>query len=280
MIADLLREKTMQGFEDFFIELAKERWGEDFESWKPQGRHGDHKCDGYHVTEQTVFQCYGPEKPNPADTAKKINEDFHGAVKHFGNRMLKWVFVFNQRELWTTCNVLLGDLREKHPGIEIRAWCRNDLLNMAMELSPHRLRKICKLSSQDHEFDDAVIDQFERIVADHKSRKPPLEAPVETLTNQPSLEQVLDDIEAGDREIRRRILGYSMWLDPMSKEQLNDLIAECGLDVSAIAANVERLAQMGLIKVTASHILPLNIAICSEAAEAYADQFLAKLEAL
>ncbi|VAX03952.1 hypothetical protein MNBD_ALPHA03-1741 [hydrothermal vent metagenome] len=114
-LENILLKKPGQGFEDLFTDLAKHHWGEDFELWKPQGRLGDFKCDGYQVSTRTVFQCHGPEQPKPTTTASKIQRDFDGAKKHFDNRMEKWVFVYNQRELPAVSGKLIGDLREQKP---------------------------------------------------------------------------------------------------------------------------------------------------------------------
>lgn len=280
LLENILLKRKGQSFEDFFSQIAKNTWGENFEIWKPQGRLGDFKCDGYQVQEKTVFQCYGPETPDPSKTAAKISADFQGAKKHFRDRMKKWVFVYGQRKLPAACGKLLNELRGQHQTIEIKCWCHDDLLRFAMKLEPDRLNAICGIGLDGHEFHDAIIDALEPLVLER--RKPLKEQDIAevAVSNGPSLEQALDDIAANDREIRRRILGYCMWLEPMSKERASDLIQEHGLDVEAIEANLERLVQMGLVRVTASHILPLNKTICGEAAEIYADEFIAKLEVI
>jgi hypothetical protein len=231
------------------------------------------------VPEKIVFQCYGPEIPEPSKTATKISADFQGAKIHFGSQMEKWIFVYNQRDLPAACGKLLVELRNQNPCIEINCWCADDLLRFAMALSPERLSIVCGIGLRDHKFQNATIEALDEFVAQHK-RPPNQDSSPATLTNQPTLEQALDDIEAQDREIRRRILGYSMWLDPMSREQANETIAKLGLDVNAINPNVERLAQMGLVRVTASHILPVNLRVCNEAAETFADEFIGRLEVL
>lgn len=277
---NLLLKKKGQSFEDLFSDLAKHTWGPDFEIWKPQGRFGDFKCDGYHVPEKTVFQCYGPETPDPAKTLAKIRTDFHGAKNHFGKAMAKWVFVYGQRDLPAACAKLMIEMRDQNQDVEIKSWCFDDLLRFGAELPADRLSSVCGTGFKGHEFEDATIDALDQLVAER--RKAVANQPVvrAVLSNKPTLEHVLDDIGANDREIRRRILGYCMWLEPMSKERASDLIVEQKLDVEAIEPNLKRLVQMGLVKVTASHILPVNRAICSEAAEIYADEFIAKLEVL
>ncbi|MEM8796519.1 MAG: hypothetical protein AAGE61_13200 [Pseudomonadota bacterium] len=276
---NILLKKKGQGFEDIFSDIAKHAWSEKFEIWKPQGSLGDFKCDGYHVPEKTVFQCYGPEIPEPSKTAAKIRADFEGAKKHFGDRMAKWVFVYNQRDLPATCGKLLGELREKNPDIEVNCWCLDDLLGFAMNLSPERLSIVCGIGLRDHRFQDATLKALDEFVAENKSPSSQ-ENGSASQTNQPTLKQALDDIAAQDREIRRRLLGYSMWLEPMSKQQAYNIVADLGLNVASIDPNAKRLAQMGLVRVTGSHILPVNLRVCNEAAETFADEFIGRLEVL
>lgn len=280
LLENILLKKKGQSFEDFFSALAKHTWGPDFEIWKPQGRFGDFKCDGYHVTEKTVFQCYGPEIPDPAKTLAKIRTDFHGAKYYFGSAMVKWIFVYGQRDLPATCAKLMLDLRAQNQGVEIKSWCHDDLLRFGMALPPERLSIVCGTGLKEHSFQEATIEALDQLVAEHRKMPKVQPAGLIETSNQPSLELALDDIEASDREIRRRILGYCMWLEPMSKERAADLIRDHKLDVRAIEPNLDRLAQMGLVRVTALHILPLNKAVCGEAAEIYADEFIAKLEVL
>ena len=61
MLENALLEKKEQAFEDFFVRAGTTLWGPDFEPWRPQGRLGDMKCDGYLISEKAVFQCYAPE---------------------------------------------------------------------------------------------------------------------------------------------------------------------------------------------------------------------------
>ena len=194
--------------------------------------------------------------------------------------MRKWVFVYGQRYLPATCAKLLVELRTKNPEIEIRSWCFDDLMNFGLALPLERLSIVCGTGLQGHKLQDATIDALDQLIAEHRKVPKEQAAEQEAQSNQPTLEQALDDIAANDREIRRRILGYCMWLEPMSKERASDLIQVHGLDIGAIEPNLERLVQMGLVRVTASHILPLNKAICGEAAEIYSDEFIAKLEVL
>src|SRR5690349_1168859 len=93
MIKFALLDKKGAAFEQFFTAAAIELWGDDFEPWKPQGKYGDYKCDGYRRSTQTVFQCNAPEQFVARDVEGKIEKDFEGARAAFGNRMKVWIFV-------------------------------------------------------------------------------------------------------------------------------------------------------------------------------------------
>jgi hypothetical protein len=278
LIENILLKKTGQGFEDFFTDAAKQRWGEDFERWKPQGRLGDFKCDGYHVSTKTVFQCHGPEQPDPAITASKIKRDFDGAKKHFGGRMEKWVFVYNQRELPAASGMLVGDLREQNPEIKINVWVRDDVHNFALDLTPEQLAIFLPGLLVNHEVSEATLQLMNKFV---EQRTVPRNAgTVEANpapTNQITLNQALEALGDDDRTIRLRILGYCKWLDPLPIRDGIALLEDKGYSEATVSINIERLNQEGLVKVTSHHILPQDERICTEAADSLADEFIAQL---
>ena len=279
MIEVTLSKKSGQGFEDFFSLLCKCRWGEDFEPWKPQGRFGDFKCDGYHVPEQTVFQCYAPETVTASNVVAKIERDFHGARKHFEESMSKWVFVFNQRELNATAGALLVKLRQDHPDIEIRVCLRDDLFRQISELSDERLQLLFPEMLRDHKFDPETEERLLEYADDLRAQTPATQNEQSIGHNQAALNEFLDALSTEDREIRRRILGYSVWLSPLSKANAMQKIAGLGHSEAAILSCIERISQERVIRLTKSHILPLDQTVCQQAAETLIDEFTESLDA-
>ena len=274
-IQNFLLTKTGQAFEDMFTEVAKQHWGEDFEPWKPQGRLGDFKCDGYQVSTQTVFQCFGPQSPDPAATSSKIQRDFDGARKHFAGRMSKWVFVYNQRELPAASGKLLGDLREQNPVIQINAWLHDDLLKFALGMSPESRAIVFPMLLANHEVSKETLEAISDFVRERTAlgRSDIQELP----TNHVTLEQALDALSVEDREVRMRILGYCKWLDPLPVERGKELLTEKGYSEEVIVSNLSRLEGEGLIKLTLLHILPVDKRMCAEAAGLLSDEFIALL---
>ena len=278
LIGKHLSEKTGQAFEDLFTNFAKSSWGEDFEPWKPQGRHGDFKCDGYHVPEKIVFQCHGPEKIDHSKTATKIEADFTGAKKHFGDRMHKWVFIYNQREIPALCGTLIGDLREANPELEIRVWLRQDVLDFALDIGDEKLNRLFP------ELLSELSEDTLEILKEHFSAK---ENPIAVSrglsdtfnTNELTLDQTLEQYEADDREVRIRLLGYSKWFDPLPIEECVALLTERGFAEDIVRAHIHRFQDDGLIQITSHYILPINDRICQQAADQLAHEFIEMLEA-
>ena len=72
LLENALLKKNGHAFEDFFVEAGTALWRQDFEPWRPQGRLGDMKCDGYRISEKAVFQCYPPEQFDASKVAGTI----------------------------------------------------------------------------------------------------------------------------------------------------------------------------------------------------------------
>lgn len=273
-----MSSKVAQGFEDFFSLVGKCRWGEDFEPWKPQGRFGDFKCDGYHVPERTVFQCYAPQVVEPSNVASKIERDFLGARAHFGASMSKWVFVFNQKELNATAGLLLVKLRQDHPAVEIRTWLREDLFRLILALPDESLKILFPELLQDYRFDPSTEESLKKYVDGLNVPTPEKLHGQETGHNRGELHELLDSLSADDREIRRRLLGYSVWLSPLSKLSASQKLRELGYSEAAISSNLTRISQEGIVKITKFHILPVNRKICQYAADTLIDEFTESLD--
>lgn len=136
----VLSAKQGNAFQLFFVELATALWEADFEPRRPQGSLGDKKCDGFHVSEQIVFQCYAPRTVRARNLRKKITSDFEGAQTHFQETMKKWVLVHNDQEgLATEADEEIKRLRRDHPTVAIEQWGVQLLVEKMMTLSDEKL---------------------------------------------------------------------------------------------------------------------------------------------
>lgn len=89
-------EGSATEFQQLFENIMK-RAKPEFMQIRPYGNIGDRKCDGLFEAGSTIFQVYSPDELKQAELQKKIEEDLEGAVKHWGDVLQTWVFVYNAR---------------------------------------------------------------------------------------------------------------------------------------------------------------------------------------
>lgn len=273
-----LLEKKGTAFESFFSEAAIAMWGDDFEPWKPQGNVGDYKCDGYRISAGTVFQCHAPEQPNASRIAGKIEKDFEGARAYFGDRMRHWVFVHNQKELHAKAGALLDDMRQRYPEILIGNWTVTHIANVVLELPIRALQNLFPQYPLGQEFSPEMEEWFARRLASTKPHVPAAEGAEEPAANINAYEATMFELGETDREIRRRLLGYSKWLDPATIEQVMKKLLSLGYGKVSIETNAQRLQDSKLLKITQYHYLPVNEDVCQQAADTLLDEILEELE--
>lgn len=274
-----LQDKKGAAFEAFFSEAAIAMWADDFEPWKPQGSVGDYKCDGYRVSAGTVFQCHAPEHPDPSRIVAKIEADFEGARQHFGERLKRWIFVHNQKEIPAKAGALLDELRQKFPDITIGNWTVTHLIHEVMKLPIAALQNLFPQFPLDQELSPEMEEWYAQRLAAMKPRIPSIEMAKEPPPNRNAFESAMDDLGEIDREVRRRLLGYSRWFDPATKAQVHERLVGLGYGEGTIETNAARLQESKLIKITQRHYLPDNLDICQQAADTLVDEFLEELEA-
>lgn len=124
--------KKGKEFQQWFQQLARHAWGPDFEPVRPHGAEGDWKADGRRESDSSIYQCYAPETIRAARLESKIENDFEGALRHWGDRMERWIFVHNQEDGLPpgAVNLLLG-LRRANPDLEIEDWSLTELSTIA-----------------------------------------------------------------------------------------------------------------------------------------------------
>ncbi len=93
----------------------------------------------------------------------------------------------------------------------------------------------------------------------------------------------LANMQLLDAEIRKRILGYTQWFDPITKNQLNELLGLRHYNNGQILTNVERLRDEGLI-VETEHCWMTNnqdpevVEICEQAMSVVMTEIIEMLE--
>jgi hypothetical protein len=136
LIAGALAEKDGVIFEDWFVELARRAWGQDFEPVRAQGKHGDLKCDGHRISEGGIYQCYAPLRPVREKIEDKIQTDFSGALAIWKEKMKSWQIVINDRQgLQSEAKTQVEILRTKNHSILIQTFGPIEIEKLALTLS-------------------------------------------------------------------------------------------------------------------------------------------------
>ncbi|MEW2467132.1 ABC-three component system protein [Streptomyces sp. NPDC046994] len=114
--------KTSFDWQDFVTDLMHMKHGPEFVQIDPAGR-GDKGCDGW--VDGLMLACYGATSPSESYVTSKIKTDFENAERHWGSRMEKWAFVYNNaRGLPTMAAAGIMDLRQakKSSSVKIENW--------------------------------------------------------------------------------------------------------------------------------------------------------------
>jgi len=128
-------EGSAEEFQRLFENIIK-RTKADFMQIRPYGKIGDRKCDGLLYANSTIFQVYSPDELKQAEVQKKIDEDLDGAVRHWGDTLKKWVFVYNvRRGLPPDIPKTLQQKQKQYPNIVIEHLSSDGLWEMARELN-------------------------------------------------------------------------------------------------------------------------------------------------
>lgn len=109
-------------FQTLFEEMMAKLYPTDFMACKPWGSIGDRKNDGYLPSKRTLFQLYAPTEIDAATTVGKIEEDFNGALPHWGKYLDKWVFLHNADALPPPVLAKIQELRQAHSSLVIETW--------------------------------------------------------------------------------------------------------------------------------------------------------------
>jgi hypothetical protein len=128
-----LRSVRAGEFQRLFDRLMRTVHGRDYRDTATMGMLGDQGCDGYLISQRTVYACYGPDPYFRLNNALvKLQSDLKRAVDQhrIPQFMERWVFVVNYPG---THPVLLNEaLSAEVPGLTCGVWSRTDLLQAFM----------------------------------------------------------------------------------------------------------------------------------------------------
>lgn len=133
-------ESQGKAFEDLFSRIMGHAFAGDFQAVRPYGSKGDLKCDGYRVSDKTVFQCYAPKTLKLDKLQAKVDEDFNGAVLHWGPSMERWSFVHNDDDgLPADAVQQLINLGNANPSVSLSQMGYPEIFDITMSLSAQQL---------------------------------------------------------------------------------------------------------------------------------------------
>lgn len=220
-----LREKG-KAFEIFFARVMAHGFSGDFELVRPYGPKGDLKCDGFRANDGTIFQSYAPDSIKLADLLSKIDEDFRGALAHWGARMRRWELVHNDvRGLPAEAVQMLEDLRTAHPTIEIAVFGEAEMRKVVMGLALHQLEDLFGAVPSQRTLERLDFAALRPILVAIQRREPDAEPPMTA----PSPRKLQHNALSGDaaallRQGRRREKlvqnFFDAWPDPGFGEEI------------------------------------------------------------
>lgn len=229
-----------KAFESFFARVMAYGFPGDFQPVRPYGAQGDLKCDGFRASDGTVFQCYAPDTMKLADILKKIDEDFHGAVAHWGARMHRWEFVHNDvRGLPAEAVQKLHDLQAAHPNIRTSVFGEAEMREVVMSLALHQLGDLFGAVPSQKTLEWLGFAQLAPILKAISRREPPADPP----TTAPSASKLENNALSRDAagllrqgRLRERLVEdcLAQWPDPSLGEEVAEGFRSRYLGLKAI----------------------------------------------
>lgn len=219
-------ERKGKAFEDLFSKIMGHASPGDFQAVRPYGNRGDLKCDGYRASDRTVFQCYAPSAMKLPNLLAKMDEDFNGAVAHWGDRMGRWSFVHNEDDgLPADATQKLVDLSTANPAIILDQTGYPELFAAVMALPVPQLEDLFgsvpsqrTMAQLDYEALRPVVSLIQKLTPDDN---PPLSAPSPAKL---SANDLSDDAAELLRQGRRREplveRFFNDWPDPSFGEEI------------------------------------------------------------
>ena len=208
-------------FEELFARIMGHAFPEDFIRVRPYGAQGDLKCDGYRSSDQTIFQCYAPQRLKQAALIRKIETDFLGAVGHWRSNMRRWSFVHNAdgKGLPPGAVQKLETLRTSHPKIVISTLGYSELRTITLGLYLDQLEDLFGYVPTQGTFSDLEFSDLAPVLRAIQTGDPPVEpdlsVPSPRKLERNGLSRDAQDVLAlGRRRVRLVEQLFEGWSDP------------------------------------------------------------------
>lgn len=215
-----------KAFESLFARVMAHAFPGDFVPVKPYGSSGDLKCDGFRMSDGTVFQSYAPEAAQLSRLLTKIDKDFHGARGHWGPKMRRWEFVHNFSDgLPAPAMHKLEELRAAHPSISISLLGEAEMRSIVMGLALHQLEDLFGMVPSQRALERLDFASLKPVLTAIQRRDPGAEPPLAAPSAMKLKHNALsEDASALLRQGRRRekLVGdfFDHWPDPSFGEDI------------------------------------------------------------
>lgn len=249
-----LRGKA-KAFETLFSRILAHAFPGDFKPVRPYGPKGDLKCDGFRSSDGTVFQCYAPDTTKLPELLAKIDEDFSGAVTHWGAQMRRWEFVHNDvRGLPAEAVKALDALDTAHPKIEVVVMGEAELRAITLGLDLSKLEDLFGAVPSRRTLEQLDFNALRPVLIAIQRRDPGAEPPLAAPSaDKLSHNALSEDAAALLRQGRRRETLVQDFFDQWPDPSLGEDIAEAfraryqalkgvGLDPDAIFGELQSFA--------------------------------------
>jgi hypothetical protein len=167
-------ERKGAEFQTLFTRIMELRHPGDFTQVRPWGNIGDLKCDGWLASEKRLFQVYAPNELSQAQTDKKMDEDFKGALLHWGGKFDHWTFVHNSREGFPPFVLQKTQaFEESHPTIGFVPWGYANLRQKMFELDALALADIFGAAPSAASMQSVRFAEIEKVLQHLQVTEPP-----------------------------------------------------------------------------------------------------------
>lgn len=219
-------ENKGAAFERLFSKIMTHAYSKDFQTVRPYGNQGDLKCDGFLKNKGTVYQCYAPDSIILAVLLKKIDEDFNGAVAHWGDKMKCWCFVHNDdRGLPAEAVQKLNDLHSHTPSVVVEQMSYAEIFAIAIKLPQVYLEDLFGVVPTSRTFDKLNFAALKPVILGIQREEPgngvPVRPPSSTKLQANDLsEDTAILLTAGRRRERLVEQFFEKWPEPEFGEEI------------------------------------------------------------
>lgn len=222
---DFLKRKK-DAFQDLFSEIMEKCYPGDFQRVRPWGNIGDMKNDGYLKSKQTLFQVYAPNELTATKAISKIDEDFKGALFHWGEHLNCWVFVHNSRSgLGPEITKKLLELEKSNSPIKIKQWGFEELRQKVFSLNHSDISSLLGSSPSNNDMRKIGFEDLVVVLETIAGQQPPKNINLRPVSREKLWANALSDhvemmLKAGMRKVSQVERFFAQYHNPVFGDEI------------------------------------------------------------